>query len=326
MLDGYWHSLGTADTDGYSQSDPLTVTLSGGTTITYADFGYYRDPAGLGNWVWWDKNKDGIQDPDGVDNNSDNSDDETGIAGAIVTLTITWPNNGGTTTIQTTTDANGYYSFGNLLLDENMDGAGTGEPTFTDHGDEPGRLSAIRQHRAGSGGDRGLDSGLATARRSPSPRAASTTPTTSASIRRRWRWTWRSSAPISPADGVVITWETVSEQNNAGFNLYRAESAEGPWTRLNETLIAAQAPGSSEGRTYQWVDQPVVEAGVTLYYQLEDLALDGTATRHAPVEVALPAPNAVSLSGFAGSAGIPPALPGLALAAAVVGWFRRRKM
>ena len=114
------------------------------------------------------------------------------------------------------------------------------------------------------------------------------------------------------ADGVTINWETVSEQNNAGFNLYRAASPEGPWTKLNETLIAAQAPGSSEGRTYQWVDLEMVEPGVDhATAQLEDIALDGASTLHPPVEVTLAAPNAVNLSGFAGSAGLPPALSGL---------------
>ena len=120
VLDGMWHSLGTSNTDGYSQSDPLTVTLTGSTTVTYADFGYYRDPAGLGNFVWEDLDKDGIQDLG-----------ESGLGGVVVTLTTTWPSGGGTTTVKTTTDAKGFYSFGNLLLDENLDGVGTDEPAFS---------------------------------------------------------------------------------------------------------------------------------------------------------------------------------------------------
>ena len=96
------------------------MTVSGGQTNSTADFGYYRAPAGLGNFVWDDVNKNGIQDLG-----------ESGLGGVVVTLTITWPGGGGTTTVKTTTDAKGYYSFGNLLLDENMDGVGAGEPTFT---------------------------------------------------------------------------------------------------------------------------------------------------------------------------------------------------
>ncbi|HOV47861.1 MAG TPA: SdrD B-like domain-containing protein [Anaerolineae bacterium] len=124
VLEGAWHSLGTADTDGNSQSDPLTVILTGSTVITYADFGYYREAASLGNLVW-------VDDGDGIQESG-----EPGLAGVLVTLTITWP--GGetiTTTILTTlTDANGTYRFDNLLLDENFNGTtadGSTEPTFT---------------------------------------------------------------------------------------------------------------------------------------------------------------------------------------------------
>ncbi len=117
VLDGYWHSLGTANTNNNSQSDPLSVTLTGGTSITYADFGYYRVAASLGDFVWEDDG-DGIQETG-----------EPGVAGVRVTLTIVWPG-GGTTRLSTLTDANGTYTFGNLLLDEQMDGSGTGEPTF----------------------------------------------------------------------------------------------------------------------------------------------------------------------------------------------------
>ena len=44
-------------------------------------------------------------------------------------MTITWPS-GGTSVLTTLTDANGHYEFGNLLLDEDYDGVGAGEPTY----------------------------------------------------------------------------------------------------------------------------------------------------------------------------------------------------
>ena len=71
----------SAGSDNNSQVDPYTVTVTGGQTNTTADFGYYQQPAALGNFVWDDLDGDGIQDAG-----------EPGIPGVAVTLTITWPN------------------------------------------------------------------------------------------------------------------------------------------------------------------------------------------------------------------------------------------
>jgi len=105
---------------------------------------------------------------------------------------------------------------------------------------------------------------------------------------------------IPAPGGILITWETITEHDNAGFNLYRAASSGGPWKKLNETLIPAVLPGSSEGHAYQWLDSSA-DPAATHYYLLEDLALDGTRTRHTPVEVAPARPNAVHLSTLTGS-------------------------
>ncbi|MFQ5578801.1 MAG: hypothetical protein ACE5G8_17630, partial [Anaerolineae bacterium] len=49
---------------------------------------------------------------------------------------------------------------------------------------------------------------------------------------------------------VTLTWQTGTEIDNAGFNLYRAASANGPWTKLNSALIAAQGdPVAGAGYT-----------------------------------------------------------------------------
>ncbi len=123
-------------------------------------------------------------------------------------------------------------------------------------------------------------------------------------------------------DGVVLTWETVSEVDLMGFNLYRVEATDDAPVKLNGALIPAQAPGSSEGHAYAWGDA-TVEPGGAHWYMLEDVALDGTVTRHAPVAIAVESgePNAVGLATFGAAAtGLSPAglasLAALALAAA----------
>ncbi len=133
--------------------------------------------------------------------------------------------------------------------------------------------------------------------------------------------------------GVTLTWETVSEQDNAGFNLYRAPGSDdfsrpaGPWTKLNEALIPARAPGASQGHTYTWTDT-TAEPGATYWYMLEDIALDGSATQHPPVQATVSEPNAVGLVGpfVVTVSAVSPALAGLAalLLAALVGAAMRR--
>jgi len=82
-------------------------------------------------------------------------------------------------------------------------------------------------------------------------------------------------------DGNVgLGWETGTEVDNAGFNLYRASSADGPWTKLNSALIAAQGDAVS-GASYSFVDSPGTG---TFYYLLEDVDYNGETTLHGPVE------------------------------------------
>ena len=88
------------------------------------------------------------------------------------------------------------------------------------------------------------------------------------------------------ADGVALAWETGTEIDNAGFNLYRATSADGSYTQVNDTLIAAQGDPVSGG-SYSFLD--AVGYG-TFYYKLEDVDLYGASTLHGPVRVTLARP------------------------------------
>ncbi len=103
------------------------------------------------------------------------------------------------------------------------------------------------------------------------------------------------------ADRVLVNWETASELGNLGFNLWRGESPDEPNVQLNASLIPSQAPGSTQGFSYQWIDQAELVPGATYYYWLEDIDLSGIVTRHGPVSATLAAPTAVTLGGLSAS-------------------------
>ncbi|MCX5885086.1 MAG: DUF1566 domain-containing protein [Proteobacteria bacterium] len=91
-----------------------------------------------------------------------------------------------------------------------------------------------------------------------------------------------SSFTASPSDRtVILKWTTESEIDNAGFNLYRAESEEGEYVKINTSLILAEG-SPTQGATYQFIDEGVKNR-TTYYYKLEDIDLNGTSTMHGPV-------------------------------------------
>jgi len=117
------------------------------------------------------------------------------------------------------------------------------------------------------------------------------------------------------ATGVTVSWETVSNLDTRGFNLYRSESDSGPWTQLNTVLIPVGTPlGSSDGGTYTYNDTTVVP-GHIYWYMLEDESLSGVVTPHPPVSAAVPtAVHLVSLgAGPALGSAMPLAAIGFAL-------------
>ena len=123
VLNGYVHSLGlqgVAD-DNESKSDSYAVQLTNAAPDVFtADFGYHIENAALGNFVWIDVDRDGIQDPE-----------DFGVNNVPVTLSI---EDGSTTIIATVltqrgpNGKDGWYSFKHLLADEDLNGS---EATYT---------------------------------------------------------------------------------------------------------------------------------------------------------------------------------------------------
>jgi hypothetical protein len=128
-------------------------------------------------------------------------------------------------------------------------------------------------------------------------------------------------------DHVLVSWETVSETGNAGFNLYRSEAPDDPGQMLNAALIPAQNPGATSGAAYSWQDFSV-QPDHRYYYWLEDVTLAGAATMHGPVSVDFAAPTAVTLGSVqaspAAGAGALPTLWIVAGAGAALALGRRR--
>ncbi len=80
----------------------------------------------------------------------------------------------------------------------------------------------------------------------------------------------------------VINWETGSELDVVGFNVYRSIYPNGPYYKRNTTLIPPQYPGSVMGATYSWTDPIFLKPG-TYYYKLQQLDVQGQSSFHGPV-------------------------------------------
>jgi hypothetical protein len=105
---------------------------------------------------------------------------------------------------------------------------------------------------------------------------------------------WFNARPEGRA--IALRWETASEVDNAGFNLYRATSLAGEKMHLNADLIPSKVPpGSPIGAEYSWQDTQVV-AGTVYFYWLEDVDIYGRATLHGPVKAKAQAPKLVPIA------------------------------
>jgi probable HAF family extracellular repeat protein len=78
---------------------------------------------------------------------------------------------------------------------------------------------------------------------------------------------------------VTLEWQTETETDNAGFNVWRAEG----FQKINKALIPASGSTVS-GSEYDFVDQWVLN-GKRYFYLLEDIDTNGISTFHGPVKV-----------------------------------------
>ncbi len=139
--------------------------------------------------------------------------------------------------------------------------------------------------------------------------------------------TLNSFSATGQTNSILVTWDTASEIDTLGFNLYRATDSAAPQDLL--VFVPSQAPGSTVGAAYSYEDLDV-QVGQTYFYWLEDVDLAGATTLHGPVSATVQTPTAVTLSSVsaspsAGAVSLVGAL--LALLAPLAGatWAQRRR-
>jgi hypothetical protein len=124
---------------------------------------------------------------------------------------------------------------------------------------------------------------------------------------------------------VIVAWQTVSDRDVQGFNIFRAASASGPWAKLNQDLIPVSSVGNQGAGSYSWLDAGL-SAG-TYLYQLESISVSGETSLLEPVSVTVVGPTSVRLSALSATASAWPfAAAGLATLSglAALAWTKRR--
>lgn len=86
-------------------------------------------------------------------------------------------------------------------------------------------------------------------------------------------------------DGAILVWETFLEIDITGFNLYRATTEDGPYTQINDALIAAKGDLVS-GASYSYTNGALIN-GVTYYYELEYVNSQDVGTLYGPISFKL---------------------------------------
>jgi hypothetical protein len=101
--------------------------------------------------------------------------------------------------------------------------------------------------------------------------------------------------------GARLTWQTASEQNNAGFGVQRrvedpseANSEKSAWTKVSYVESKAEGGTTTESMSYSYVAEDLPVA--THQFRLKQVDLDGTSTFTDPVSVAVDMQEALKLN------------------------------
>jgi hypothetical protein len=91
--------------------------------------------------------------------------------------------------------------------------------------------------------------------------------------------------PDAGTSEVTLKWITESEINNLGFDIYRSESLDGEYVKINSSLIKGAGTDASRHH-YKFVDD-TVEVGKTYYYYIMDIDYGGNTDKTSIIKVVI---------------------------------------
>ncbi|MBK8046774.1 MAG: DUF11 domain-containing protein [Anaerolineales bacterium] len=93
---------------------------------------------------------------------------------------------------------------------------------------------------------------------------------------------------VAASDGVLVTWETASEVNTAGFFVYRLDATTGQQMQVNEEIVPALL-GAAPGGTYRILDRGA-QTGSAYTYLLVEIETGGQQKEYGPFALTTAAP------------------------------------
>jgi len=86
--------------------------------------------------------------------------------------------------------------------------------------------------------------------------------------------------PLEIKGKITIRWKSQS-QETYGFNIYRGESHEGPFMKINKEIITAAGSAATQ-KEFVFIDQPL-EIGKIFYYYVESVSFAGQKETITPI-------------------------------------------
>ena len=79
--------------------------------------------------------------------------------------------------------------------------------------------------------------------------------------------------PDNSPGRVFVRWRTETQEDNYGFNVYRASKPEGPYTKINQAIVPGEG-STNIPKDYCYVDKPLPR-GREFYYSIESVSNQG---------------------------------------------------